>query len=640
MAEQKNMPPMGPGGPGPGPGGPGHGPGGPRGGFRKPKDLRGTLGKLMHYLGRYKAHLVVVVFLLVISSACTVGGSYLIKPLINDYILPGDFPGLARMLCVMAAVYIVGAACSFGYARIMVHVSQNTVARIRADLFEKMQKLPLKYFDTHTHGELMSRYTNDIETVSEALNNSFGSLISCSLNFIGTIAMMLVLSPTLTLITFAMLAVMLVVVKTIGSRSRRYFAAQQKALGEVNGYIEEMIEGQKVIKVFNHESAAKEGFYQRNEAYRQAGTRAQIYGGAMPPAMGNLSHINYAITCCVGGLLAIRSGDLGGLAAFLQYTRQVSQPITQISQQVNTILSAVAGAERVFEVMEAQPEPDEGKVQLVRVTEDREGHMTEADFDTGAWAWKRPDGELVPLRGDVRFDHVVFGYDDRKIVLQDISLFAKPGQKIAFVGSTGAGKTTITSLINRFYEIQSGTITYDGIDVRDIEKDSLRRSLGVVLQDTHLFTGTVADNIRYGRLDATDEEVEDAAKLAGADTFIRHLPHGYDTVLSGDGGNLSQGERQLLNIARAACANPPVLILDEATSSIDTRTEKIIEKGMDRLMAGRTVFVIAHRLSTVRNAKAIMVLEQGQIIERGDHDDLIAQHGRYYQLYTGQLELD
>ena len=640
MAEQKNMPPMGPGGPGPGPGGPGHGPGGPRGGFRKPKDLRGTLGKLMHYLGRYKAHLVVVVFLLVISSACTVGGSYLIKPLINDYILPGDFPGLARMLCVMAAVYIVGAACSFGYARIMVHVSQNTVARIRADLFEKMQKLPLKYFDTHTHGELMSRYTNDIETVSEALNNSFGSLISCSLNFTGTIVMMLVLSPTLTLITFAMLAVMLVVVKTIGSRSRRYFAAQQKALGEVNGYIEEMIEGQKVIKVFNHESAAKEGFYARNEAYRQAGTRAQIYGGAMMPAMGNLSHINYAITCCVGGLLAIRSGDLGGLAAFLQYTRQVSQPITQISQQVNTILSAVAGAERVFEVMEAQPEPDEGKVQLVRVTEDRKGHMTEADFDTGAWAWKRPDGTLVALRGDVRFDHVVFGYDDRKIVLQDISLFAKPGQKIAFVGSTGAGKTTITSLINRFYEIQSGTITYDGIDVRDIEKDSLRRSLGVVLQDTHLFTGTVADNIRYGRLDATDEEVEAAAKLAGADTFIRHLPHGYDTVLSGDGGNLSQGERQLLNIARAACANPPVLILDEATSSIDTRTEKIIEKGMDRLMAGRTVFVIAHRLSTVRNAKAIMVLEQGQIIERGDHDDLIAQHGRYYQLYTGQLELD
>ena len=634
MAEKKHP---GPGMPPPGPHGPGHA---PKGGFRKPKNMRGTLRKLMRYLGRYKAHLALVVILLFISSACTVGGSYLIKPLINDYILPGDFPGLAKMLGLMALVYIVGAVCSFGYARIMVHVSQNTVAKIRADLFDKMQGLPLKYFDAHTHGELMSRYTNDIETVSEALNNSFASVISCSLNFLGTIAMMLVLSPVLTLITFGALAVMLAVVKAVGGRSRQYFAAQQKAVGEVNGYIEEMIEGQKVIKVFNHESAAKEGFDQRNEAYRQAGTRAQIYAGIMMPVMGNLSYINYAVTCCVGGLLAIRSGDLGGLAAFLQYTRQVSQPITQISQQVNTILSAVAGAERVFEVMEAQPEVDEGKVTLVRVTEGRDGSLAEANFDTGAWAWKKPDGELAPLRGDVRFDHVVFGYDEDQTVLHDVSLFAKPGQKIAFVGSTGAGKTTITNLINRFYESRSGTITYDGIDVRDIEKDSLRRSLGVVLQDTHLFTGTVADNIRYGRLEATDEEVEAAARLAGADGFIRHLPHGYQTVLSGDGGSLSQGERQLLNIARAACANPPVLILDEATSSIDTRTEKLIEKGMDRLMAGRTVFVIAHRLSTVRNAKAIMVLEQGEIIERGDHDDLIAQHGRYYQLYTGQMELD
>ena len=378
---------------------------------------------------------------------------------------------------------------------------------------------------------------------------------------------------------------------------------------------------------------------QLNEAYRQAGTNAQIYAGVMMPVMGNLSHINYAITCCVGGLLAIRTGDLGGLGAFLQYTRQVSQPITQIAQQMNVILSAVAGAERIFEVMEAEVEPDDGRVTLVRVTEGQDGALKEADFDTGTWAWKRPDGSLTPLRGDVRFDHVVFGYDPRKVILHDVSLFAKPGQKIAFVGSTGAGKTTITSLINRFYEIQSGQITYDGIDVREISKNSLRRSLGVVLQDTHLFTGTVADNIRYGRLEATDEEVEAAARLAGADTFIRHLPQGYQTVLSGDGGSLSQGERQLLNIARAACANPPVLILDEATSSIDTRTEKLIEAGMDRLMAGRTVFVIAHRLSTVRNAKAIMVLEQGEIIERGDHEDLIARHGRYYQLYTGQAEL-
>ena len=615
--------------------GPGHDPGGPRGGFRKPKDLRGTLSKLMGYLGQYKALLVIVVILLFISAACSVAGSYLIKPLINDYILPGDFIGLAKMLCVMAGVYVVGAVCSYGYARIMVHVAQNTVAKLRADLFNKMQKLPLKFFDTHTHGELMSRYTNDIETVSEALNNSFASLISCSLTFVGTVMMMIVLSPILTAITAVMLGVMLLVVKTIGGR--RYFAAQQKAIGAVNGYIEEMIEGQKVIKVFNHEAAAKAGFTGVNDTYRDAATRAQAYAGAMMPAMGNLSHINYAITCCIGGLLAIRTGDLGGLSAFLQYTKQVSQPITQISQQVNTILSAVAGAERVFEIMEAEPEVDDGKVTLERVKENPDGTITEADYDTGAWAWKKPDGSLVPLRGDVRFDHVVFGYDDRKIILHDISLFAKPGQKIAFVGSTGAGKTTITSLINRFYEIQSGTITYDGINVRDIQKDSLRRSLGVVLQDTHLFTGTVADNIRYGRLDATDEEVEAAARLAGADGFIRHLPDGYQTVLTSEGGSLSQGERQALNIARAA--NPPVLILDEATSSIDTRTEKLIEKGMDRLMAGRTVFVIAHRLSTVRNSKAIMVLEQGSIIERGDHEDLLAQHGRYYQLYTGQAEL-
>ncbi|WP_300751596.1 ABC transporter ATP-binding protein [uncultured Oscillibacter sp.] len=620
---------------GPGP----HGPGGPGGGFRKPKNIRSTLGKLMRYLGRYKLHLVLVAALLVVSSACTVGGSYLIRPLINDYILPGDFPGLARMLAIMALVYVLGAVCSYGYSRIMVQIAQTTMANIRADLFSRMQDLPLKFFDTHTHGELMSRYTNDIETVSEALNNSFGSLISCTLTFTGTIVMMLVLSPALTLVTFAALAVMLGVVKTIGSRSRRYFAGQQKALGEVNGYIEEMIEGQKVIKVFNHEPEAQAGFQRRNEAYRDAATRAQIFSGMMMPAMGNLNYINYAVTCCVGGLLAIRNGDLGGLAAFLQYSRQVGQPITQISQQVNTILSAVAGAERIFEIMETPTETDEGKVRLVRAAEDEAGTLTRVHRDTNAWAWLKPDGALVPLRGDVRFDHVVFGYDEGRTILHDVSLFAKPGQKIAFVGSTGAGKTTITSLINRFYEIQGGTITYDGIDIRDIAKESLRRSLGVVLQDTHLFTGTVADNIRYGRLEATDQEVEAAAKLAGADGFIRHLPQGYQTVLSGGGSGLSQGERQLLNIARAACANPPVLILDEATSSIDTRTEKLIEKGMDRLMAGRTVFVIAHRLSTVRNARAIMVLEQGEIIERGDHDDLLAQKGRYYQLYTGLAEL-
>ena len=401
-----------------------------------------------------------------------------------------------------------------------------------------------------------------------------------------------------------------------------------------------MIEGQKVIKVFNHEEKAKEGFYGINETYRKSSTAAQTFAGAMMPAMGNISHINYALTCCIGGLFAINGMFyIDTLVAFLQYVRQISQPVSMIAQQVNTVLAAVAGAERVFEVMEETPECDAGKVVLINVTGDHDGNIVETDRRTEDWAWKKPDGTLVPLMGDVRFDHVVFGYNDEKVILHDISLFAKPGQKIAFVGSTGAGKTTITNLINRFYEIQSGTITYDGIDVRDIQKASLRRSLGIVLQDTHLFTGTIADNIRYSNLDATDEEVVAAAKLANADAFIRHLPHGYDTMLTSDGSNLSQGQRQLLAIARAAVADPPVLILDEATSSIDTRTEKLIEKGMDRLMAGRTVFVIAHRLSTVRNSHAIMVLEQGVIIERGDHDDLIAEKGRYYQLYTGQAEL-
>ena len=611
---------------------------GPRGpqrhGFQKPKDLKSTIAKLMRYLAPYKLVLVFVAVLLVGSSLCTVGGSYLLKPLINDYIIPGDFAGLARMLGVMGLIYALGAACSYGYARIMVQVSQNAVAQIRRDMFSKMQALPLRYFDSHTHGELMSRYTNDIETVSEALNNSFGSLISSTLNFTFTIGAMFLLNPALTMVTMGMLVIMLTVVRVIGGRSRRYFSAQQKALGELNGYIEEMTGGQKVIKVFHHEEAAKAGFYEKNDAYRAAATRAQIFAGIMMPAMGNLSYINYALTCCVGALLAIRSGDLGGLGAFLLYSRQVSQPITQVSQQVNTILSAVAGAERVFDMMESEPELDEGKVTLTRV--DEQGRPD----DNGVWAWRQPDGALIPLRGEVRFGDVTFGYVPEKTVLHDVSLYAKPGQKIAFVGSTGAGKTTITSLLNRFYDIQEGTITYDGIDVRDIAKESLRRSLGVVLQDTHLFTGSVMENIRYGRPSATDGEVYAAAKLAGADSFIRRLPQGYDTELSGDGGSLSQGERQLLNIARAACADPPVLILDEATSSIDTRTEKLIEQGMDALMTGRTVFVIAHRLSTVRSAKAILVLEQGRVIERGSHEELLAAKGRYYRLYTGQAELD
>ena len=618
----------------------GHGHGGrQKHGYQKPKDMKGTIKKLLSYMGHYRGAMVLVAVCLVVSSGASIFSSYLLKPIINDYILPGDFPGLIRMLCVLGGAFALSAACSYAYARIMVHISQNTVAAIRRDLFNHLQSLPLRYFDAHESGDLMSRFTNDIDTVSEMINSSFANLISCALTFLGTIGMMLYLNWVLTLITFAFLALMLLTVKTIGGRSRVSFQRQQAALGSVNGYVEEMIEGQKVIKVFNHEGKTIDQFDTLNESYRQAATAAQAYASSMMPAMGNLSRINYAVTCCVGGLLAIGGvGDIGSLAAYLLYVKQVSQPIAQISQQMNTILAAVAGAERIFAVMEEPPETDEGKTVLVRVEKDGE-KLTEVPHRTGHWAWKSADGELTELRGDVRFEHVDFGYTAEKQVLRNVSLYAKPGQKIAFVGSTGAGKTTVTNLINRFYDISAGTITYDGIDVRNMEKNSLRRSLGVVLQDTHLFTGTIADNIRYGRPDATDEQVIAAAKLANADTFIRHLPEGYNTRITGDGGSLSQGERQLLAIARAAVSDPPVLILDEATSSIDTRTEKLIEKGMDSLMAGRTVFVIAHRLSTVRNAQAILVLEQGEIIERGDHEDLLKQKGRYYQLYTGQSEL-
>ena len=608
-------------------------------GYQRPQDLKGTVGKLLKYVARYKFQLVIVMICLLLSSAGSIASSYMLKPVINDYILPGDFKGLLKVLVLMGGIFLMSALCAFAYSRIMVHISQHTVAALRQDLFNKLQTLPLRYFDSHQSGDLMSRFTNDIDTVSELINNSLASILSNILTFVGTFIMMLTLNWALTLITLFFLLMMGFVVKFVGGRSRTNFQRQQSSLGAVNGYIEEMIEGQKVIKVFNHEKKAITHFNELNLAYRDAATVAQSYAGSMMPAMANLSRINYAVTACLGGLLAIGGGlDLGSLGAYLVYVRQVSQPVAQISQQVNVILAAVAGAVRIFAVMEEEPEVDEGDTVIVRVEKDGDV-LTETDRRTGNWAWKKPDGTLVELKGDVRFHNVDFSYVEGKQVLHDVSLWAEPGQKIAFVGSTGAGKTTITNLINRFYDVQQGTITYDGIDVKDIRKESLRRSLGIVLQETRLFTGTVADNIRYGKLDATDEEIRAAARLANADTFIRHLPQGYDTVLTDNGGSLSQGERQLLAIARAAVADPPVLILDEATSSIDTRTEKLIEKGMDSLMKDRTVFVIAHRLSTVRNAQAILVLEQGRIIERGDHNYLLGQHGRYYQLYTGQMEL-
>lgn len=613
-------------------------------GYARPKDKKKTMKKMLHYMGIYKWSMVLVGILVCISSLANILGTYMLKPVINRYILPGNIPGLIRILILMAIMYGFGALATLGYNQLMVHTCQKIVGRIRRDLFEHTQDLPLSYFDAHTHGELMSRFTNDVDTLTEALNNSFTLLIQSFIVVTGTITMLIILNFRLSLIVIGFLLLMFLFIQFNGKRSKKYYLAQQKHLGSINGFVEEMVGGQKVEKVFNHEDKDFEEFCRRNEALREASTKALSYSGMMVPTIVSLSYFNYAVSACVGGMFVL-SGlmDLGSLASYLVYVRQSAMPMNQFTQQINFLLAALSGAERIFEMMEEEPETDEGKITLCHVRE-KDGHLEENGSEGRDYAWKVPDenggSHLVPLKGDVRFTDVVFGYTSEKKILNGISLYAKPGQKIAFVGSTGAGKTTIINLVNRFYEIQGGTITYDGLDIRDIRKKDLRRSLSMVIQDTHLFTGTIADNIRYGRLKASDEEVKEAARIANADSFIRRLPEGYQTMLYSDGSNLSQGQRQLLAIARAAISNPPVLILDEATSSIDTRTEKLIEKGMDALMEGRTVFVIAHRLSTVRNSKAIMVLEKGEIIERGDHEELLEQKGRYYQLYTGQFELE
>ncbi len=602
------------GGPGGRPPMPGGGPGGRGRMGGKPQDAGKAVSRLLSYMKKDRGKLAAVLICVVLNTAAMLAGSYLLRPIINSLTgQEGSAHRLFSWLCLMAGIYGVGIAAQYLQSRIMIGISQRAVFQLRNELFAKLQKLPVRFYDTSNHGDIMSRFTNDVDAVGEMLNNTVVQIISSCINVAGTFCLMVYTNLWLTLITVAMVPLMMWAARFVTMRSRRFYKAQQAALGALNGYVEETVTGQKVVKVFCHEETAVEEFSCLNEDLRDKQIKAQFFGGIMGPVMGNLGQAGYSLTACVGGLLCVLRGfDIGGLTVFVNYSRQFSRPINELSMQVNTIFSALAGAERVFAVMDEEPEAED-------------------------------NGESLPLkdcRGYVRMEDVTFGYDPGKIILQNISLYAKPGQKIAFVGSTGAGKTTITNLINRFYEIDSGSITVDGTDIRRIRRDDLRRSIAMVLQDTHLFTGTVRENIRYGRLDATDAEVEQAARTASAHSFIMRLEKGYDTMIEGDGANLSQGQRQLLNIARAALSTAPILILDEATSSVDTRTEKHIERGMDRLMADRTTFVIAHRLSTVRNATAIMVLEHGQIIERGSHEELLAMKGRYYELYTGKTELE
>lgn len=619
-----------------------------------PKNTAKTAKRLLKYVtGMYKVQFVIVFVCILLSSVASISVSLSLKFLLDDFIIPligqkqPNFAELYQAMAALGCIFLVGVVSTFVYTRMMVTIGQGVLKQVRDDMFEHMQTLPIRYFDQNTNGSIMSLYTNDTDTLRQMINQSIPQALMSFFTIIVTFISMLILSPLLTVLAVVMIGVLLVVTKKIGGNSGKFFVRQQIALADVTGYVEERMNGQRVVKVFNHENKSKEEFDKLNEQLFESAANANTFANMMGPVIGNIGNLQFVLTAVLGGFLSVQGVGgitLGVMASYLQFTKSFTQPFMQVAQQFNSIVMALAGAERIFNLIDEEPEMDEGYVELVNAKKDAQGNIVECKERTGMWAWKHPheaDGTVTytELKGDVRFEDVTFGYNSDKVILQDISLFAKPGQKLAFVGSTGAGKTTITNLINRFYDIQGGKIRYDGINITKIKKDDLRRSLGIVLQDTHLFTGTIMENIRYGKLDATDEEVYEAARLSHADQFIRMLPNGYDTVLSGDGEELSQGQRQLLSIARAAVANPPVLILDEATSSIDTRTESIVQKGMDNLMKGRTVFVIAHRLSTIRNSDAIIVLEHGKIIERGDHEDLIQMKGTYYQLYTGKLEL-